>query len=137
MDFNPNQARESIMSHYMHPQNKDSNLNEYQTFFSTSCSDTLKIQLTWEGEVLNDAKFDGNGCAPFVAATDMFLNLVKNKTKTEIKELATLFSNFVKGQQLNESELQKIKNLWVFYNIKSQPNRISCSLLITQVFDDV
>ncbi|RIV16907.1 Fe-S cluster assembly sulfur transfer protein SufU [Mycoplasmopsis gallopavonis] len=136
MHFNPNQAREIIMKHYMQPNNRE-NLDpnqETKTYFSNTCSDKLDLQLYWDGEILKDAKFQGNGCAIFVASTDIFLSLIQNKTKTEITELAKLFNKFVNQEELSQTKINQLENLWVFYNVKTHLNRVACATLTSNTF---
>ncbi|WP_322908495.1 iron-sulfur cluster assembly scaffold protein [Mycoplasmopsis felis] len=135
MHFNKDKAREIIMKHYMKPQNKkDLTPNQKNTIYSNSCADKLIYELTWDNDVLVDAKFSGNGCAPFVASTDLFFEKIKGKTKDEIISFINIFTDFVKGNDVSEYEISLLGDLWVFYNIKIQPNRIICTLLPTNVF---
>ncbi|MGZ9762076.1 iron-sulfur cluster assembly scaffold protein [Mycoplasma sp. 394] len=136
MHFNPNIARETIMNHYLKPKNK-TKLDTSNVFYSTSCSDKLLVDLKWDQNILIDASFDGIGCAPFLAGADMFLDAVKGKTKEQIDLLVDIFTKFVNGENISDEHMDLLGDLWVFYNIKSQPNRIHCTLMITKAFKDV
>ncbi|QCZ36568.1 iron-sulfur cluster assembly scaffold protein [Mycoplasma nasistruthionis] len=129
MHFNPNEARELIMNHYSKPQNKTTLESDFETFFSTTCSDKLMLKATWKDNVLQDVSFDGHGCAIFMGATDIFLNIIKGKTQQEINDLAMLFDRFVNLKELSDSEIQSLGDLWVFFNVKKHLNRVNCALL--------
>lgn len=137
MKFNNTVARQIIMKHYLQPQNRTSlsKCSDIKVFHSDVCSDVLNLCLKWEKDILVDAKFNGDGCAIFIAATDIFIELALNKTKEEIKSLAKLFEKFVKTpSSINNIELSKIKELWVFNNVNKHLNRVICSLLVTRPF---
>ncbi|WP_025755549.1 iron-sulfur cluster scaffold-like protein [Mycoplasmopsis cricetuli] len=135
MDFNANKAREIIMNHYLNPKNKIAlDPEKYLTIFSDTCSDKLILKTNFQNEILKEVNFDGHGCAIFMASTDIFLTLIKNKTKTEIISLINIFTNFVKQNKINEKEFKQLGDLWVFYNVKTHLNRLVCALLITKAF---
>ncbi|WLP85933.1 Fe-S cluster assembly sulfur transfer protein SufU [Mycoplasma seminis] len=134
MHFNQNQAREIIMDHYMNPTNKRQLTQEFETYFSNTCSDKLELSLTWEDGKVTKAQFNGHGCAVFVAATDIFLGLIVGKTKEQIKELVKLFTKFVNQEDLTQDELESLGDLRAFYNVKTHLNRVACALLTPNTF---
>lgn len=64
----------------------------------------------------------------------IYFEKIKGKTKDEIISFINIFTDFVKGNDVSEYEISQLGDLWVFYNIKIQPNRIICTLLPTNVF---
>ncbi|MCU4706331.1 iron-sulfur cluster assembly scaffold protein [Mycoplasma sp. CSL7503-lung] len=134
MRFNPNIARELIMSHYTKPNNKTELQGEFQTCFSTTCSDKLNIQTEWEDDKLVDVRFNGHGCAVFMASTDIFLDKIKGLSLNEIKELTLLFEKFVNQEQLSDEQINSLGDLWVFFNTKTHLNRVVCALLTPKYF---
>ncbi|MEA4134386.1 SUF system NifU family Fe-S cluster assembly protein [Mycoplasma sp. 2704] len=136
MHFNQNEAREMIMEHYKNPVNKKDLDDKFQTHYSNTCSDKVQLDIQWENDKIKEANFNGIGCAIFVASTDMFLSLIKNKTKEEVSNLISLFEKFVNQEQLSHEQITKLENLWVFYNVKSHLNRVNCALLITKAYQD-
>ncbi|SJZ40791.1 Fe-S cluster assembly sulfur transfer protein SufU [Mycoplasmopsis verecunda] len=134
MHFNQNQSREIIMNHYMNPDNKVKLEENFITCYSNTCSDMLQLQTNWDNDILLDAKFDGHGCAVFMASTDIFLSLIKSKTKSEIKSLVELFTRFVNQEKLSDSEIEQLGDLKAFYNVKTHLNRVACALLTPNYF---
>ncbi|WP_036452815.1 Fe-S cluster assembly sulfur transfer protein SufU [Mycoplasma buteonis] len=139
MHFNPDLARKTIMQHYMKPQHK-AQLEEgkFSTTFSTTCSDKLELEINLdENNKITVAQFNGNGCAIFLASTDLFLDLIIGKTIAEAIELATLFNKFVNQEELSETQIEKLGSLWVFYNVKTHLNRVTCATLTSnQILND-
>lgn len=51
------------------------------------CGDIIKIFIKVEDEQIVDAKFKTFGCAPAIVASEIAVNLLKNKTIDEAKEI--------------------------------------------------
>ncbi|WP_416754975.1 iron-sulfur cluster assembly scaffold protein [Mycoplasma sp. 654] len=134
MHFNQNQAREIIMNHYMNPTNKITLNGDFMTCYSNTCSDKLELQVNWENGKVSQAKFNGHGCAVFIAATDIFLSLIVGKTKQEIAALVDTFTKFVAQEPLDEASIASLGELWAFYNVKTHLNRVACALLTPNTF---
>lgn len=131
-DFNnQNVRREIIMKHYSSPDNKGeidkSDIDQY----SNHCVDELHIQWSFENNKLSNVKWDGIGCAVFQSSSDIFLNIAKNKTLEEIKDLANQYENLINqnGQPFDEELLSE---LMVYKNVKEQLNRLNCANMISQ-----
>lgn len=130
MHFNPNQAREIIMAHYKEPKFKAKLEANFQTYFSTTCSDKLQLSLKFENNYLTKAKFDGHGCAIFVASTDILLDTLLNKSKTEILEIISLYTEFLNDpSKYTQETIKDLVGLWVFFNVKKHLSRLNCALL--------
>lgn len=139
MHFNPDQAREKIMQSYINPVNKIDLKNENNkiTKFSSSCSDKLELIFNIENDVLIDAKFDAQGCAIFLASTDILISQIKNKKIKEIKEIIKIFKQFVNQEiELTQQQKELIGDLWVFFNVKKHLNRLTCALLCADIFEE-
>ncbi|MFV8481983.1 iron-sulfur cluster assembly scaffold protein [Mycoplasma sp. SK341A] len=134
MHFNQNEAREIIMNHYMNPVNKVALNGDFITCYSNTCSDKLELQVTWENDKVTQAKFNGHGCAVFMAATDIFLSLIVGKSKAEIATLVNTFSRFVAQEPLEEAAIASLGDLSAFYNVKTHLNRVACALLTPNTF---
>ncbi|EFF41459.1 hypothetical protein [Mycoplasmopsis alligatoris] len=49
----------------------------------------------------------------------------------QIKKLIELFEKFLNNNDsLNEQELESLKELWAFYNVKVHLNRLACATFI-------
>lgn len=125
---NPNKKREIIMEHYINPQNKKDLYNEKTIdVFSEQCVDELKLHITFENNKVKEAFWDGIGCAVFKSSVDIFLNLIKNKDKNEVKEIVQNFDDLIHGKKEN---IESLKELNIFNNVHKQLNRLSCAKMI-------
>ena len=86
--------RRVIMDHYKNPRNRGSfdgdvitvNLN------NPSCGDRITIQLKMENGIVEDAKFQGEGCSISLSSASMMTDAVKGKTLEEAEHMAENFS---------------------------------------------
>ena len=60
-----------------------------------SCGDDIFLNLKMNGDVIEDASFQGDGCAISQASADMMIDLVLGKTKQEALELADRFLRMI------------------------------------------
>ena len=131
-DYNDNNLRrEIIMKHYSTPDNKESIENPDLSHFSNHCVDELHIKWEFDDNVLKMAKWDGIGCAVFQSSSDIFLNIIKNKNKDEIKKVALEYEKLI-NQSNEEIDLELIGDLQVFKNVKKQLNRLNCANMVSQ-----
>ncbi|WGI36273.1 iron-sulfur cluster assembly scaffold protein [Mesomycoplasma lagogenitalium] len=130
-----NTKRQLIMKHYLHPENKISKpLDDYQKFYihSTKCVDEMDLFIKKENNIIVDAKFSGTGCAVFLASTDIFLSLIKNKNITLIEKIIENYHNLI-NQTKESIDLNLLENLVIFSDVKTHLNRLECASLVYQI----
>ena len=88
MSFNKNLDqlyRSVIMDHYKNPRNKGS-LDENSVTIdmnNPTCGDRIHLTLKLEDGVVQDAKFDGEGCSISMSSASMMTQIVKGKKLEE------------------------------------------------------
>lgn len=128
MHFNQNQAREIIMNNYIN-NHKDSLTENHKKVYSTSCADLLEIELDIDQKI-NSINTNANGCAIFVASTNILKKILKDKENQAAKNLLKKFIEFVNQEiELSEQEVSELEELWAFYNVKTHLNRVDCATL--------
>jgi nitrogen fixation NifU-like protein len=81
--------REEILDHYKNPRNfgevesPSSKVHEA----NASCGDTIEISVRVTGGMIEDIKFNGEGCALSVAATSMLTERIRGKSVEFLEEL--------------------------------------------------
>ncbi|UCC89037.1 MAG: SUF system NifU family Fe-S cluster assembly protein [Anaerolineales bacterium] len=83
--------RENILDHYRNPRNKGSLENPTHTHEEDNplCGDVIRIDLHVNGEdVIDQVRFDGQGCAISQASASMLTEMVQGKTLEEAKKLS-------------------------------------------------
>ena len=80
---------ETVMEHFLHPQNVGELDNPDGTgvYGSPVCGDMMQIQIKVEEEKIVDAKFKTFGCGSAIASSSMATSLIIGKTIEEALEL--------------------------------------------------
>ena len=92
-----------------------------------SCGDDIGVQLQVAGDVLQDIRFEGRGCAICIASASMMSEAVKGRTVAEAEDLQQRFRAVLTGQRDPDSaELGKLQSL---AGVRRYPARLKCALL--------
>lgn len=89
--------RSVIMDHYKNPRNKGSLENDAVTIDmnNPTCGDRIHLTLKVTDGVVEDAKFDGEGCSISMSSASMMTQIVKGKKIEEALELSDIFSKMM------------------------------------------
>jgi nitrogen fixation NifU-like protein len=83
--------RENILDHYRHPRNKGRLEHPTHTHeeHNPLCGDIIRIDLhVNEDDVIDEVRFEGEGCAISQASASMLTEMIAGKTLEEAKELS-------------------------------------------------
>jgi nitrogen fixation protein NifU and related proteins len=92
------------------------------------CGDRLIVWLRMEGDIIQDATFEGAGCAISKASASLMTAAIKGKTRTQAESLFDRFRRLVTGA-LNPAEAQALGKLAVFSGVSEYPVRVKCASL--------
>ena len=91
--------RQVIMDHYKNPRNngvlEDSvtvNLN------NPTCGDRIQLTMKVEEGIVQEAKFEGEGCSISMSSASMMTQAVKGKKIEEALQLSKIFSDMMLGK---------------------------------------
>ena len=91
------------------------------------CGDQVSVSVKMNGDVIEDIRFQGSGCAIAKASASVMTTALKGKTLTEAKTLFEKFHELVMhGQAAPCAELGK---LTVFGGVHNYPARVKCAIL--------
>ena len=110
--------RENILDHYRNPRNKGhlENATHSHEEHNPLCGDVLHIDLHVNDEdVIEEVRFDGQGCAISQASASMLTEMVQGKT-------------------LEEAKLVEKEDILEALGIDIGPVRLKCALLSLKVF---
>ena len=98
--------REIVNEHNLHPTHKHDLKNPTIVLngVNPSCGDDINLQLTVQNGVIEDAAFNGSGCAVSQASADMMCDLVIGRTEEEALHLASVFMGMIKGTATEEEK---------------------------------
>ncbi|WP_332649022.1 Fe-S cluster assembly sulfur transfer protein SufU [Lysinibacillus sp. 54212] len=122
--------RSVIMDHYKNPRNKGS-LEENSVTIdmnNPTCGDRIHLTLQVQGGIVQNAKFDGEGCSISMSSASMMTQIVKGKKIEEALELADIFSKMMLGEEfdLDKYDLGDVEAL---QGVAKFPARIKCATL--------
>ncbi|MEK5037433.1 Fe-S cluster assembly sulfur transfer protein SufU [Sporosarcina sp. FSL K6-3457] len=121
--------RSVIMDHYKNPRNKgvlaDNNITIDMN--NPTCGDVIHLTLQVENDIVQNAKFEGEGCSISMASASMMTQIVKGKNVNEAAKLAHVFSDLMLGKDIDDSiDLGDIEAL---AGVAKFPARIKCATL--------
>ena len=98
--------QEMILEHYRNPVNSGilSDADVVAKDYNPSCGDVVEIQIKFDNGMINDIKFQGQGCAISLSSIDILIDLVKEKNIEEVKNLSA--ENFLKTLGIELSPLR-------------------------------
>ena len=67
-----------------------------------SCGDEITLNIKLDGDIIEDASFEGSGCAISQASTSMMIDLIKGKSVKEAKKLIETFLGMINGTVTDE-----------------------------------
>ncbi|MEO8891947.1 MAG: Fe-S cluster assembly sulfur transfer protein SufU [Coleofasciculaceae cyanobacterium] len=93
-----------------------------------SCGDRIEltVQLNLEGDIIEDIKFEGAGCAISIASADLMAEALSGKSIENALEMVQRFRNMMKGEAEFPKELEKLN---ILQGVSQFPIRIKCATL--------
>ncbi|KOY82131.1 SUF system NifU family Fe-S cluster assembly protein [Lysinibacillus macroides] len=121
--------RSVIMDHYKNPRNKGSLEGDAVTIDmnNPTCGDRIHLTLKVTDGVVEDAKFDGEGCSISMSSASMMTQLIKGKKVEEALELADIFSKMMMGEEY--SDKYDLEDVEALQGVSQFPARIKCATL--------
>lgn len=125
----PQLMREIIMDHYQNPRNRgliDDETYKKVNMNSDTCIDNLDIQVKFDGDIIEDIRYDGEACAICTSSTSIMSEQLIGKTKEEAKKIIENYLNMIYERDYDEEMLEEAI---AFKNTHKQANRIKCATL--------
>lgn len=92
-----------------------------------TCGDVIALTVKFDGDVIDDIAFAGEGCTISTASSSMMCDAVIGKTKEDALELASVFSEMVQGQ--TDSRQKDLGDAAFMAGVSKFPQRIKCATL--------
>ena len=123
--------QEVILDHNRSPRNfrAASSANRDAVGHNPLCGDQVHVFLTVDDEgIVQDASFQGSGCAISTASASIMTEAVQGKTVPQVEELFGVFHALVTGKALPSPEVD-LGKLAVFHGVSEFPVRVKCATL--------
>ena len=120
--------QETILDHSKRPRNHHSmdDANRKADGYNPLCGDKLRLYLKVEDDVVQDASFEGSGCAISTASASLMTDSLKGKTRAEALKLMEKFHELLTTDTPVQQDLGK---LVVFCGVRDYPARVKCATL--------
>ena len=86
------------------------------------------LNLVMKDGVIQDASFNGDGCAISQASADIMIGMIIGKTKAEALHLSDLFLKMIKGTA-TDAEVEELEEASALQDISHMPARVKCAVL--------
>lgn len=90
------------------------------------CGDNYTVYLKMDGDVVQDASFQGSGCCISKASASLLTAAVKGRTKAEVKSLFEKVRAMVTTGAATDEGVGKLA---VFAGVHKFPARVKCAIL--------
>jgi len=103
---------EELLEHYRHPQNykRLKTATHKITLQNPLCGDVITLYIQVKGDIVQDASFEGTGCAIFTASASQLTEYFKGKSIEKLRKMD------------NESTMKVV-------GVTVSPGRLKCLLL--------
>jgi len=120
-----------ILDHNRRPRNygKLEGANRQAEGFNPICGDHLTLYLRLNGEVIEDLRFEGEGCAISKASASLMTDSLKGKTTADAEALFQRMHELLTGTVDVEAEAEELGKLAVFSGVREFPARVKCASL--------
>jgi len=124
--------QQTILEHNRSPKNykKLEGATHVAEGYNPLCGDHLWVYMKVNHlNVIEEASFEGTGCAISKASASMMTSALKGKTIEEAKVLFDEFHQLIIGQLKPDTQPNHLDKLAVFSGIWQYPSRVKCAIL--------
>lgn len=117
-----------ILDHSKSPRNfrKLEGANRTAQGHNPLCGDNYTIYALMEGDVVKEITFQGSGCAISKASASLLTEMLKGKSKTEVKAVFDKVHDMITTGKVSDSGMGKLS---VFAGVHKFPARVKCAIL--------
>lgn len=122
--------RSVIMDHYKKPRNKGV-LEDSVTIDmnNPTCGDRIRLTLKINDGIVEDAKFEGEGCSISMSSASMMTDVIKGKKTEDAVQFAQVFSKMMLGEEIDDDILDELGDVAALQGVAKFPARIKCATL--------
>ncbi len=123
----PELLKQIIIDHYRNPQHQGLTKGQGYSCINSNvetCLDDFQIEMLIKNNSIEDANFEGVGCAVSTAAIDILISLIENLKLEKAITILSEYFKLIEGTQYNENMMQEAN---AFKTIYQHANRINCA----------
>jgi nitrogen fixation protein NifU and related proteins len=129
--------QEVILDHNRRPRNfrVPEEANRKAEGYNPLCGDRITVYLRVNGDVIEDAAFQGSACAIAKASASLMTDALKGKTLDEANALFERFHQLVTSAPDAAVDPEAFGKLAVFTGVREFPARVKCASLAWHTLD--
>ena len=122
--------QELILQHYRNPRNRGEveRPDASVAMYNPVCGDEITLQLRVREGVIEEARFQGQGCSISQASASMMAQLLEGKTQEEAREATARFTRMMHGDT-DAARDRSLGDLRALAGVAQFPARVKCALL--------
>ncbi|WP_053218753.1 Fe-S cluster assembly sulfur transfer protein SufU [Virgibacillus senegalensis] len=122
--------RQVIMDHYKNPRNRGTLSEDALTvdMNNPTCGDRIQIHLQVNDNIVEDAKFEGEGCSISLSSASMMTQAIKGKQVDDALKMSKIFSDMMLGKEVEENDID-LGDIEALQGVSKFPARIKCATL--------
>ena len=130
--------QEVIMDHNRRPRNSQvlEGADMKAEGYNPLCGDQITLYLNVKDGTIEDVGIQASGCAISKASASMMTEGIKGKTVEEAQRTFEKFRELIKGEELDDEDLELLGDLELLSGVSRFPVRIKCALLSWSALDD-
>ena len=123
--------QEVIMDHNRRPRNFQvlEGADMMAEGYNPLCGDQITLYLNVRDGTIEDVGFQASGCAISKASASMMTEGIKGRTVEEAERIFDKFRDLVKGEELDDEDLDLLGDLELLSGVSRYPVRIKCATL--------
>lgn len=97
--------------------------------YNPLCGDKIKVFLRTKDGRIEEAAFQGSGCAISMAAASLMTHAIRGASREELEETFRVFQDMVTGKIDEAAVAARLGKLVVFAGVSKFPVRVKCATL--------
>ncbi|MCH8061164.1 MAG: SUF system NifU family Fe-S cluster assembly protein [Chloroflexi bacterium] len=128
--------QEVIMDHNRRPRNFQvlEGADMKAEGYNPLCGDQITLYMNVREGIIEDVGIQVSGCAISKASASMMTEGIKGKTVKEAEIIFEKFRELVKGEELDDEDLDLLGDLEILSGVSRYPVRIKCAVLSWHTF---
>jgi nitrogen fixation NifU-like protein len=121
-----------ILDHSKHPRNFGPANGAYRHAKGNNplCGDRVEVHLKVKDGLIEDARFEGRGCAISLASASLMTELLKGRSEAEARALFAQFRELLTAKgQVDLARYADIDRLAALSGVRDYPMRVKCATL--------
>src|SRR5690606_4230587 len=123
--------RQVIMDHYKNPRNRGTLAGDDHLTIdmnNPTCGDRIHLQMRVKDGIVEDAKFEGEGCSISMSSASMMTQVIKGKSVQDALKISKIFSDMIQGKEIDEESMD-LGDIQALSGVSKFPARIKCATL--------